>query len=89
MLTEPGGVLDVTAAQYAAVDDRVVRVTGSVWKPQPYTMKLEGAGAGRYQTLMLVGIQDPDVLSRVDEFHDKMLAALVSASARDDRSGGR
>lgn len=76
LLTEPGGVLDVTAAQYAAVDDRVVRVTGSVWQPQPYTMKLEGAGAGRYQTLMLVGIQDPDVLTRVDEFHDKMLAAL-------------
>jgi len=75
-LTEPGGVLDVTEARYVAVDDRVVRVTGSAWKPQPYTMKLEGAGRGRYQTLMLIGIQDPDVLSRVDEFHDKMLAAL-------------
>jgi hypothetical protein len=76
LLTEPGGVLDVTDADYKAVGDRVVRVTGSVWKPQPYTMKLEGAGRGRYQTVMLIGIQDPDVLTRVDEFHDKMLAAL-------------
>lgn len=75
-LTEPGGVLDVTRARYAALDDRRVRVTGSVWQERPYTLKLEGAGAGGYQTIMLVGIQDPEVLGRLDEFHDKMLAAL-------------
>jgi hypothetical protein len=75
-LTEPGGVLDVTDAVYTSVDDRKVRVTGSVWEPRPYTMKLEGAGSSRFQTIMLVGIQDPDVMARVDEFHDKMLAAL-------------
>ena len=82
LLTEPGGVLDVTDADYTAVDDRVVRVTGSVWKPQPYTMKLEGAASGRFQTLMLIGIQDPDVLSRVDEFHDRMLAALYERTRK-------
>jgi hypothetical protein len=82
LLTEPGGTLDVTNADYTAVDQRVVRVTGSAWKPEPYTMKLEGAGRGRYQTLMLIGIQDPDVLARVDEFHDKMLALLYQR-ARD------
>jgi len=75
-LVEPGGVLDVTAAHYASVDDRTVKVTGSVWTKAPYTMKLEGAAAGRYQTIMLIGIQDPDVLARIDEFHDNMLAVL-------------
>ncbi|WP_246263441.1 acyclic terpene utilization AtuA family protein [Caulobacter soli] len=75
-LTEPGGVLDVTQARYVALDERRVGVTGSVWEKTPYTVKLEGAGAGGYQTIMLVGIQDPEVLSRLDEFHDKMLAAL-------------
>jgi hypothetical protein len=75
-LTEPGGVLDVTAAVYTPVDDRTVKVTGSVWEAKPYTMKLEGAAASRFQTVMLIGIQDPDVLSRIDEFHDKMLGAL-------------
>lgn len=75
-LTEPGGVLDVTDAVYTPLDDRTVKVTGSVWEPRPYTMKLEGAAASRFQTVMLIGIQDPDVLARVDEFHDKMLAAL-------------
>ena len=82
LLTEPGGVLDVTDADYTAVDERCVRVTGSVWKPQPYTMKLEGAGRGRYQTLMLIGIQDPDILARVDEFHDNMLAALYERTRK-------
>lgn len=81
-LTEPGGVLDVTHAVYTPVDDRTVKVTGSVWDPKPYTMKLEGAAGGRYQTLMLVGIQDPDVLGRVDEFHDKMLAALYERARK-------
>jgi hypothetical protein len=82
LLTEPGGVLDVTDADYIAVDPRRVRVTGSVWKPQPYTMKLEGAGRGRYQTLMLIGIQDPDILARVQEFHDNMLAALYERTRK-------
>lgn len=76
LLTEPGGVLDVTNSIYTALDSRTVRVTGSVWDKKPYTMKLEGAAAGRFQTIMLVGIQDPAILSRIDEFHDNMLAAL-------------
>lgn len=76
LLTEPGGVLDVTNSVYTALDNRTVRVTGSVWDKKPYTMKLEGAAAGRFQTIMLVGIQDPMILSRIDEFHDNMLAAL-------------
>lgn len=81
-LTEPGGVLDVTEATYTAVDERTVRVTGSRWEPQPYTMKLEGAASGRFQTLMLIGIQDPEVLSRLEEFHDKLLHALYQRTRR-------
>ncbi|MGA0599271.1 acyclic terpene utilization AtuA family protein [Caulobacter sp. KR2-114] len=75
-LIEPGGILDVSDAVYTALDDRRVRVTGSVWKPQPYTMKLEGAGAGPYQTISLVGIEDPKVLADLDLFHDRLVGAL-------------
>lgn len=75
-LTEPGGTLNVAAARYEALDGRRVQVTGSQWEREPYTMKLEGAGGGLFQTLMLVGIQDPDVLRDIDGFHDRMLAAL-------------
>ena len=75
-LVEPGGVLDVTDARYDQQDERVVRVTGSRWEEKPYTMKLEGASAGRFQTIMLVGIQDPIVLRDLDLFHDRMLGIL-------------
>jgi hypothetical protein len=76
-LTEPGGVLDVSAADYVQLDDRTVRVTGSVWEPHPYTLKLEGAATRGYQTIMLVGIQDPVVLSDLDLFERRMHAALM------------
>jgi hypothetical protein len=76
-LTEPGGILDVSQAVYRSVDDRIVRVSGSIWRPMPYTMKLEGARAGPYQTIMLIGIDDPEVLANLDEFHDRMKVALI------------
>ena len=75
-LAEPGGVLDVTDAQYCAIDERRVRVTGSRWETRPYTMKLEGAGGGPFQTIMLVGIEDPAVLEDVDRFLARMERGL-------------
>ena len=69
-LTEPGGVLDVSKADYRRLDDRVTRVTGSRWEPMPYTMKLEGARGGDFQTIMFIGIEDPEVLAHLNEFHD-------------------
>ncbi len=75
-LVEPGGTVDTSRAVYQAVDDRITRVSGSVWHPTPYTMKLEGAGGGAFQTIMIIGIEDPDVLANLDLFHDRLLAAL-------------
>ncbi|MEZ5955826.1 MAG: acyclic terpene utilization AtuA family protein [Hyphomonadaceae bacterium] len=77
-LVEPGGVLDVTAALYTQSSDRSVEVKGSVWIDQPYTLKVEGAGRGRFQTIMLIGIQDPEVLANIGAFHDNMLKALYA-----------
>lgn len=45
-------------------------------------MKLEGAAGGRFQTVMLIGIQDPEVMNRVDEFDDKLLAGLYEVDRR-------
>ena len=81
-LTEPGGVLDVSASRYIALDERTVRVTGSRWEPAPYTMKLEGAGGGPFQTMMFVGIEDPEVLADVDGFVGRMDYALRRRLAR-------
>lgn len=76
-LTEPGGVLDARDANYRWVDNRITRVTGSRWTPKPYTMKLEGARGGDFQTIMFIGIEDPEVLANLDEFHDLMLKTLT------------
>lgn len=76
LLTEPGGVLDVTDAHYEQISPAVTRVTGSIWHERPYTMKLEGASAGQFQTVMLIGIQDPVVLHNLADFEQRMLAAL-------------
>jgi hypothetical protein len=75
-LVEPGGVLDVTDARYEPLDDRTVRVTGSRFEPAAYTMKLEGASGGPFQTMMLVGIEDPAVLADVDGFVGRLSHAL-------------
>jgi hypothetical protein len=76
VLVEPGGILDVSDAVYEAVDDRITRVSGSRWNKRPYTMKLEGAGGGAFQTIMFIGIRDPKVLASLELFETRMLADL-------------
>lgn len=77
-LIEPGGILDVTAARYEAIDERSVRVTGSRFVPMPYTMKLEGAAGAAFQTIMIVGIQDRSVLAEIDRFLAQMHSHLTA-----------
>jgi hypothetical protein len=72
LLLEPGGILDVSQAKYSAVNERVVHVSGSRFLHQPYTMKLEGASSGAFQTIMLVGIQDRAVLAELERFLAQM-----------------
>jgi hypothetical protein len=72
----------VTNARYRWVDNRITRVTGSRWNPMPYTMKLEGARGGDFQTIMFIGIEDPEVLANLDEFHDMMEKTLKGRIVR-------
>ena len=58
ILHEPGGHLDVRGARYTALDDRRVRVEGSVWVPGPYTVKLEGAYVAGHQTTILAILRE-------------------------------
>lgn len=78
-LYEPGGHLDVTKATYAALDDRSVRVTGSEWVPgDTYTVKLEGARSGGFQTVSLALVRDPryvqNIRAWVDDIQEKCTA---------------
>lgn len=84
ILYEPGGHLDVTGAEYRALDPRRVRVEGSRWVPGRYSVKLEGARIVGYQSVGLAVLRDrryvrnarawaADVTARVSEkIHARM-----------------
>lgn len=82
-MREPAGVLDASAATYVALDDRRVRVEGARFELAPaHTMKLEGSAIAGYQTISLVGIRDPEVLERLDEWLASMDAFLADGAQR-------
>src|SRR5260370_335247 len=63
LLVESGGTLDMSGAQYQAVNDRAGRVTGSRWVPSElYTVRIPRAPAVRYRSVAFAGARDPLVL---------------------------
>lgn len=74
ILYEPGGHLDVTDATYKAIDERSVRVTGSVWHPSSdYTVKLEGARVAGFQTISIVTLRDAHYVANVQAWCDDII----------------
>ena len=66
-LVEPSGTLITRDAQYEAISDRAVRVTGSRYVPSNvYTIKIEGVRAAGYSTIVMGGIRDPYILQDLD-----------------------
>lgn len=73
VLYEPGGCLDVTRARYDVLDGRRVRVTGSEWQPSArYTVKLEGARIGGYQTTIMALLRDERYVANAREWAQKL-----------------
>jgi hypothetical protein len=69
LLVESGGTLETSGAQYQAVTERSVRVTGGRWVPsETYTVKLEGAALVGYRSVAFAGIRDPLVLRQLDNY---------------------
>ena len=67
----PGGVLDTSVDRYDAVTDRICRITGSQFIPDPvYKVKLEGAGKVGYRGFSIVGIRDPNAIQNLDKLLD-------------------
>jgi hypothetical protein len=68
-IIEPSGILDTTFSVYEAVNDKVVKVTGSKFeKSEKFTIKLEGTRLAGYQTIVVAGIRDPLILESLDKF---------------------
>lgn len=70
-LYEPSGMVDTRMAVYEALDDRIVRVTGSGFVPaEAYTIKLEGAERAGYQAVSIAGVRDPVLIEQIDGWLD-------------------
>jgi hypothetical protein len=76
-MLEPGGEMDLTDAQYEAVDERTVRVHGSRFNPLPYTVKLEGAKKIGYRAMVLGGVRDPVILEQFDSWFGGLKAHIA------------
>jgi hypothetical protein len=78
VMREPSGTLDGTDAIYESIDDRRVRVIGSRFTNEPYTMKLEGAGLIGYQSLAIAGIREPEILREIDMWSTSLREHVAS-----------
>ncbi|MPZ61686.1 MAG: acyclic terpene utilization AtuA family protein [Propionibacteriales bacterium] len=82
-IVEPSGTLDTTHARYEAVDDRVVRITGSRFVPaDPYTVKLESVRLAGHQTVVVAGVRDPVILENLDDFLESCREGIEARVAR-------
>ena len=83
IMYEPGGHLDVSKAQYQALNDTSVRVTGSQWVPSDrYTVKLEGARGAGFQTVTMALLRDAYYVKNAQIWADDIVEKC-SAKVRD------
>lgn len=78
LLAGPGGVLDLNTATYTALDARAVRVERSVFRPTPYTVKLEGASIVGHRSIFIAGVRDPILIGIFDGFLDAVKRHIAS-----------
>jgi hypothetical protein len=61
-------MLDTSDCRFDAVSDRAVRVSGMLWEPKPYTVKLEGAALAGYRAITICGTRDPMLIATIDDY---------------------
>ena len=67
LIFEPDGVCDLTNSTFTQVDDRTVRVAGSVFREaEQKTLKLEGVKCSGYRTICPATIYDPKTIENID-----------------------
>jgi hypothetical protein len=63
----PGGAIDLALAEFARVDDRTVKVSGSRYVPADrYMVKLEGSAFVGYRAVCLAAARDPFMIREID-----------------------
>ena len=86
-LYECSGMLDTYEAQYEAMSDRAVKVSGSQWVPaETYTVKLEGTELAGHQSIVLGSVRDPIIIRQIDSWLQSLRERL-SVRVRDAFGG--
>lgn len=68
LIFEPDGVCDLTSSKFMQVDERTVRVSGSVFhEAEEKTLKLEGVKCSGYRTICPATVYDPLTIGHMDE----------------------
>lgn len=81
-LREPPGTLDTTDAVYEQLTDDSVRVSGSRFIEQPYSVRVEGVALEGYRSMCLAGLRDPVVISEVDDYTSSIASLLAKSAPR-------
>ncbi len=76
LLHGPGMRLDLSQCSFEEIGEGRVRVRGSRYDPQPYTVKLEGARQVAYRTFVLAGIRDPLLIARLEEVEREVVKGV-------------
>ncbi|MDB5446346.1 MAG: acyclic terpene utilization AtuA family protein [Phenylobacterium sp.] len=80
-VAQPTGAIDSSEAVYEQVDERTVRVSGSRYRPAARpTIKLEGAELVGHRNILIAGIRDPRLISRMDEFLTRYRQSLAQSA---------
>ena len=73
---EPGGLLDNSECKFEAVSDRAVKISGMVWKPRPYSVKVEGAELIGYRAITICATRDPILIGQIDSYLEETRAEI-------------
>jgi len=79
---ECSGTFDLTRAAFEAIDDVTVRIRGSEFISQPYSVKLEGAALAGYQSIIVGGIRDPYIIRQLDSWLSSVRGYIEESIAR-------
>ena len=83
LIFEPDGVCDLTNSRFEQVDDRTVRVSGSVFRDvAAKTIKLEGVACTGYRTISPATIYDPETIGHMDFIEQTVLEFVKEATAK-------
>ena len=74
LIFEPDGVCDLTKSQFEQVNERTVRVTGSIFKDaEQKTLKLEGVKCSGYRTICPATIYDPETIRQFNNITNTVM----------------